>query len=276
LDDRWKSAIVISHRNGVKNAINREMAKQLAAESGLYALVVAAVDSRPKVAMNPRLRRQLLQLPEGQTEGLPGLLYLVPGMPLIIKHNLMQKHRICNGVRATLERVIVDPNDTPELDAANPSVVRFSGLPLYMLVRVEDPTFDPLPGLPPGVIPISPITKKFYYKQQLRGHKTVSMVIERRQLPLIPGWAITTHVAQGQTLDRIIVDLLQPPTGSIDPSANYVALSRARRKVSCQSARQASNLHCLLSLIKRAVVYRAGGCAHSTPLCASLTTDGAS
>lgn len=44
-----------------------------------------------------------------------------------------------------------------------------------------------------------------------------------RQLPLMPGWAITIHRAQGMSLDRLHVD----PRGIFEAGQAYVALSRA-------------------------------------------------
>jgi len=49
-------------------------------------------------------------------------------------------------------------------------------------------------------------------------------LMSRTQIPLVAGWAITTHKSQGMTLDRAIVDL----GGSWAPGQAYVALSRVR------------------------------------------------
>ncbi|CAF4231603.1 unnamed protein product [Adineta steineri] len=52
--------------------------------------------------------------------------------------------------------------------------------------------------------------------------------IKRKALPLIPAYSITTHKSQGQTLGRIIVDLVTPP-GPVEVASVYVPLSRVKR-----------------------------------------------
>jgi ATP-dependent DNA helicase PIF1 len=50
------------------------------------------------------------------------------------------------------------------------------------------------------------------------------ITIQRKQIPLMLGWALTVHRAQGMTLDRVIIDL---PT-AFAPGHAYVALSRVK------------------------------------------------
>ena len=54
--------------------------------------------------------------------------------------------------------------------------------------------------------------------------------IKRRALPLAPAYCITTHKSQGQTLNKVVVDL-KLPNHTDDIAAIYVPLSRVKRLV---------------------------------------------
>ncbi|CAF1013947.1 unnamed protein product [Rotaria sp. Silwood1] len=58
--------------------------------------------------------------------------------------------------------------------------------------------------------------------------KTTKLTIKRKALPLIPAYSMTTHKSQGQTLGKIIVDLVMPP-GPLEVASVYVPLSRVKR-----------------------------------------------
>ncbi len=91
-----------------------------------------------------------------------------------------------------------------------------------------------LDGLRPKLIPIPLIKKRFTVRiKQLFGHlfervqggRKFPQVIQvtRTQLPIIFAFAITTHKAQGLTMNKIMVDL-QVPLGTLQVASVYVPL----------------------------------------------------
>ena len=62
-----------------------------------------------------------------------------------------------------------------------------------------------------------------------RNRKAV-IPIKRIQLPFVPGYAFTTHKCQGQTLERVVIDL-QFPQGQKrrEVALTYVPISRFKR-----------------------------------------------
>ncbi|CAF4766607.1 unnamed protein product [Rotaria sp. Silwood2] len=58
--------------------------------------------------------------------------------------------------------------------------------------------------------------------------RTTKISIKRKALSLITAYSITTHKSQGQTLNKIIIDLVTPP-GPVEVASVYVPLSRVKR-----------------------------------------------
>lgn len=54
--------------------------------------------------------------------------------------------------------------------------------------------------------------------------RTKKIIAERKQVHLIPSWALSIHKSQGQTLDRVKVDI----SSAFEKGQVYVAISRAR------------------------------------------------
>ena len=73
--------------------------------------------------------------------------------------------------------------------------------------------------------PIVPKTSKWYLD---KGRKNPHLQISRRQIPLAPAFAMTSHAAQGQTLGGgAIVDLCAP---GAHPMGAYVAMTRVKNR----------------------------------------------
>ena len=92
--------------------------------------------------------------------------------------------------------------------------------PAYMLVKVNDDLNISIPGLPPSVVPVAPVS--FTYKLRSNKYATLS------QFPVTLAYAITDFKCQGRTFNWILCDIEKPRIGPAPPMSAYVQLSRAR------------------------------------------------
>ena len=100
-------------------------------------------------------------------------------------------------------------------------------LPLVVFVQFFTKEGKELPWTLPGlsVKGLYPITYRTGVWYLDKGRPQPMLKISRRQLPLAPAFAITSHTAQGQTCRRgAIVDL--KIGGSSSPMSSYVASTR--------------------------------------------------
>jgi len=78
--------------------------------------------------------------------------------------------------------------------------------------------------IPMGQVPLTPFTVHFVIILP-NGSK---ITVVRRQYVLTGGYAFTDIKAQGQTIEVVVIDLRDTPTGRISPFSVYVALSRSK------------------------------------------------
>ncbi|CAF1223162.1 unnamed protein product, partial [Didymodactylos carnosus] len=119
-----------------------------------------------------------------------------------------------------------------------PPDTMFVRKPVYALVEIEKSNilFN-LDTLPLKLVPIALVQETFEVecKQLLpvqertkRVTKT-KMKVTRKQFPFVPAYSITTYNSQGQTLPKIIVDLVFPPGSRPQVAAAYVPISRVKK-----------------------------------------------
>ncbi|KIN93239.1 hypothetical protein M404DRAFT_171564 [Pisolithus tinctorius Marx 270] len=81
-----------------------------------------------------------------------------------------------------------------------------------------------LPGLPTGVLPVTPICRTFSVSSAGGKWTTISRV----QLPITAAYAFTDYCALAQTLEHCIIDISMPPSGQLTPFNTYITLSRSQ------------------------------------------------
>jgi ATP-dependent DNA helicase PIF1 len=121
-------------------------------------------------------------------------LHLKVGAQVILIKNVSQKKQLVNGSRGVVVKFIETFDELLQFETELP-VVKFACGKSYVMG---------------------------YHKFCTSGDSDLE--IERMQIPLKLGWALTIHKSQGMTLDRVILDL---PV-AFAPGHAYVAMSRVK------------------------------------------------
>ncbi|KIJ51633.1 hypothetical protein M422DRAFT_243934 [Sphaerobolus stellatus SS14] len=146
---------------------------------------------------------------------------LAEGMRAVIMLNLSVSADIANGTLGTAEKIFLDAREPPV--ASGQSVVELK-YPLTLLYFKPDRPGDiSFPGLPKGIIPISPLEIGIEIIDQHGRKQTVN----RRQLSIDGAYAFTDYKSQAQTLCPVLVVLAKPPHWTLSHFNAYVTVSRS-------------------------------------------------
>ncbi|CAF3022248.1 unnamed protein product [Rotaria sp. Silwood2] len=188
-----------------------------------------------------RVVRSLILQINCVTKHLPGLLPFVPGMPVILTQNIAIKLGLINGINGIFRQLVYqsDSVSTNSLSEAFPSGTRYVHRPVYALIEITKAKIGcNLEALHPKLVPVLLMEQIFRVdigdilpndrKQKL--NQTAILSIKRRALPLVSAYLITTHKSQGQSLNKVVIDL-RLPNETDDIAAIYVPLSRVKRLI---------------------------------------------
>ncbi|CAF3368742.1 unnamed protein product [Rotaria sp. Silwood2] len=239
-DEPWNKAPILVFRNEVRTQLNNKAAIHKAAEIGQAPMVCVAQDTcKGKSIEDPTLIKKLLELSDSKTEHLPGLLPLVPGMPVILTQNFAIELGLINGMNGIFRQLVYEEDSvsTDVLSETFPNNTRYIRRPLYALIEIVRSKIEcNFEHLQSNLVPIPSMEQTFRIniadvlpkdKKLKSNHRTI-LPIKRRALPLVPAYSITTNKSQGQTLRNVVIDLkLLNETDDI--AAMYVPLSRVKR-----------------------------------------------
>ena len=203
-------------------------------------MVCVAQDTcKGKSIENAGLIKKLLELSDSKTEHLPGLLPLVPGMSVIVTQNIAIELGLINGIHGIFRQLVyeADSVSTGTLSDVFPNNTQYVHRPLHALIEIVKSKIErTLDELQPKLVPIPVLEQTFRVNisdmlpkdKSSESNQKAVLSIKRRALPLVPGYCITTHKSQGQTLGKVVVDL-KLPNETDDIAAVYVPLSRVKR-----------------------------------------------
>ena len=213
LDDEskslWHNAPMIVYANAIKDAINLQATLAFAQRTGRHVDWYHAVDTyRGQPIEDPAIINLLDTLPSNKTGGRIGVLPLVLGMPVVITENFDVMGGIVNGSKGILRKVRSRVGDDNKRYITS------------CIVELPQLSADPLPNLPPRFVAVLPNDVEMNSLRHPNSGRTCTL--RRHQVPLDAAFAITAHKSQGQTMNRIVVDL----NSCIGTEAAYVMVSR--------------------------------------------------
>ena len=138
------------------------------------------------------------------------MLPLVEGMPVMLTDHVDRnpEKNLLRGRIGWIRSWELGDNEKSRNDSSRRSLTKLpKAVYVKFMVEKEGKLVDPewkVGSLERGVYPIVPQRSEWFLDKG-RAHPMLS--VTRWQLPLAPGFAITTHASQGQTLEAAIVDM---------------------------------------------------------------------
>ena len=159
-----------------------------------------------------------LQRHDRECGDLCGVLPLCDGVPALLTDHLNRARGLLKGRRGF---VTGWRHASDGAEPAGPGCTVWNQLPEVVYVHFPGAKWC-IAGLAKGVYPVVPKRATWHLDA---GRKSPVLAVRRRQLPLLPAFALTAHQAQGQTLEEgIIADLCYGAHSNV--LAAYVALTR--------------------------------------------------
>jgi hypothetical protein len=220
----WKNVSIITSYNRVKDQINECNIMRFACETDQEIFEFYSVDTlsnrdvkrkdiRKKyvtfLSLTTAVRKTLWSQPPHTSEQVPGCLKLCRGLPVIIRYNEATELCITRGQEARVigwsQRNFSKSDNRKVLDV------------LY-LELISPPQTVKLPNLPVNVVPLSAMSQSI----EARLPTDEYLCISRKQVLVLPNFAMTDYAAQGKTREANVIDL----TDSRGFQSAYTCLSR--------------------------------------------------
>ena len=212
LTSSFKNVPIITGRNVQRDKINmlcsgKYISEQMLECCDFYSIdkLVSSKNNRYS-QMTTSLRKQLWDILPVDSEHLPGKLTLCVGMPVMIKHNEATECSVTNGADCT----VVGWQSSITYNVKTLDILFVKLLKPKEAIKLE--------GLPLNVVPIRSLERQI----TCRLPDDSDITITRKQIPVIPNFAITDYVSQGKTRPFNVID----PKYLETYQSIYTALSR--------------------------------------------------
>ena len=203
----------VNKRRAVRWAIEQKQMPHIAVARDVASATV--LQDKPDLATE---KLQWLQRHDQECGGLYGVLPLCIGLPVRATDHLDRQRGILKGCKGT----VVGWSSARDAVVGD-GVTLWNTLPEIVYVRFQTTATWHLLGLPEANVYPVPTCKRVWFLD--RQKKYPQLRVWRTQFPLAPGFAITAHVAQGQTVSEgVTTDLNIGLSGN--PFTAYVAFTR--------------------------------------------------
>ncbi|KAF4617233.1 hypothetical protein D9613_005788 [Agrocybe pediades] len=207
-DPSWDNAPTIVGTNELKDYLNICGVTALAKKRGeSLTYYFAKYKEKGTIIKDSRVLDHLNTLHTGHTNSRMGALPLCIGMPVMLTQNFDVSNGVVNGCTGILKSINYQLNERGERQATS-CIVRsdsYTGPTMLNLIRGE------------FAVLAEEVDISFIHPYSKNRAK-----LKMTQLPLVPAFSLTVHKAQGQTYDRVIVDL----NSTFTCESAYVMLSR--------------------------------------------------
>ena len=228
-EERFSSAPAIFPNNDTKYHVNKLRAALFATRKKRVITYAVARDKPSAATLKTRpdiggWKQEWLQRHDRECGDLYGMLPLILDAPYALTDHQDRnpEKRLLRGKVGYLHSWILDTRET--CDVKN-GVRVLEHSPVVIFLKFPNAKWTLAPLKEPGLYPIRPKSATWFLD---KGRQHPVLAVQRRQLPISPAFAITTHAAQGQTLLAAIVDL-QILRGS-SPIGAYVASTRTQKR----------------------------------------------
>ena len=196
LATKFKDVPIITGRNVQRDKINLMCSEKYISEKRLESHSFYSIDklisskNNQFSLMTCSLQNQLWDMLPVDSEHFPGKLTLCVGMPVMIKYNEATECSVTNGA----DCVVVGWQSTCLHDVQTLETLFVKLLKPKEMIQLE--------GLPANVVPVRCLERRITCR--LPDDSEIS--ITRKQVPVIPNFAITDYVSQGKTRPLNVID----------------------------------------------------------------------
>jgi hypothetical protein len=225
-DPAFEMATIVVASNKARHAINREQAIRFARRKGVP---VMAFRLKPHPLLSEAIRvtaeRAKCTIDSIYDEYPELTMYVVPGAPGLLTSNMNVDRGLSNGTRVTFHSVVCDdPTGWENYQAACPGeIVLFNISPTAINVEVPTVDFEQSMSISPTHM-IIPLTLR-KNPESVEGHSKFKYF----DFGVDMAFAVTFYKVQGQTLERIIIDLNSHGQASVGIAQVYVGISRVKK-----------------------------------------------